>query len=172
MLPRAKKKKKSHCTSSVVWESKEMDERRANSAFRQEVHRGRGFAFIETHCLHQPAVGERYWESQAEQAGDSKSQRTGNNYRHTKTVAVVSASDQLGITNKHKQSGQIAALITGLIVAHWRSLLTTFLKKKLKIKKAKQKRMSSQIVFHVMCGYKCLKTSWLNEWPMWNDRRF
>lgn len=94
-----------------------MDERRANSAFRQEVHRGRGCAFIKTHCLHQAEIGERYWESQAEQAGDSNSQRTGSNYRHTKSVAVISASNQSGITNKHKQPGQIAALITGLIVA-------------------------------------------------------
>lgn len=95
-----------------------MDERHANSAFSQGVHRGRGFAFIETHCLHQPKIGERYWESQAEQAGGSKSQRTGSNYWHTKSVAAISASNQSAITNKHKQPGQTAALITGLIVTH------------------------------------------------------
>lgn len=49
--------------------------------------------------------------------GGGKSQRTGSNYRRTKSAAVISASNQSAITNKHKQPGQTAALITGLIVA-------------------------------------------------------
>lgn len=61
MLPRAKKKK--IVVFQVWYENQRKWMKGANSAFRQEVHRGRGFAFSETHCLHQAEMRERYWES-------------------------------------------------------------------------------------------------------------
>lgn len=134
------KKKKSRCISSAVRESKEMDERRANSAFRQEVHRGRGFAFIGTHCLHRAEIGERYWRAKRNEQATANPRERGVITGTQK--AVISASNQSRIANKHKQPGQIAALITGPIVARWDLYWRLSQKER---KKRKGRRMSSHM---------------------------